>query len=110
MRMHIQYDTSPEIVAQNLVIPTEGNLPADPSNDIIKLQDVFCHILTIIIIIIIKQGTEKQCPPKRVSSCHEPQLVLSVSRSCTQKCICKYISLKIQQFPAWEGQSIKLNG
>jgi hypothetical protein len=44
--MHIQYDTSPEIVVQNLVIPTEGNLPADPSNDIIKLQDAFCRILT----------------------------------------------------------------
>jgi hypothetical protein len=40
-----------------------------------------------------KQGTEKQCLPKRVSSCHKPQLVLSVSRSCTQKCKCEYISL-----------------
>jgi hypothetical protein len=44
--MHIQYDKSPEIVAQNLLIPAEGNLRADPSNDIIKLQDAFCRILT----------------------------------------------------------------
>jgi len=59
--MHIQYDTSPEIVARYLLIPAEGNLPVDPSNDIIKLQDAFCRILTtapaaaaaIIIIIII---------------------------------------------------------
>jgi hypothetical protein len=46
MRMHIQYDTSPEIDAQNLLFPAEGNLPVEPSNDIIKLQDSFRRILT----------------------------------------------------------------
>jgi hypothetical protein len=40
----IQYDTSPEIAAQNLLIPAEGNLPSDPSNDIIKFQDTFFSI------------------------------------------------------------------
>jgi hypothetical protein len=41
MRMYLKY-TSPEIFAQNLLIPAEGYLPVDPSNDIIKLQGIFC--------------------------------------------------------------------